>query len=54
MKDFFVGLFAGAGLMFGVFLIILVNAYGDKLTECEKNLPRTENCVLVAVPEGVE
>lgn len=53
------------GLIVGMFLGILVvffsenlstnsvrNKYYRAIEECEKNLPRSENCVIVALPRS--
>jgi gas vesicle protein len=48
--DFLAGIVVGAvgGLLF---MLVLAQEQGSMLRECEKNLPRTENCKLIAVPE---
>ena len=33
-------------------LLMAVGDYQDKLHECQKELPRSQQCKLIAVPEG--
>mgnify|MGYP000165043656 CR=1 FL=1 len=42
-----------SGFLCGVLCMLVINtpAYKDKLDECELDLPRTERCVMIAVPE---
>lgn len=50
------------GICLGGFVAICAMAYSisstlqenkDKLTDCQKDLPRSQNCVLIAVPKLV-
>lgn len=47
MWDYLFGFLSGFILM----LIIAANHDASMKSECEQNLPRTQQCVLVAVPE---
>jgi len=43
---------AGAATATLMLLIALAFSEADKIEECERDLPRTESCVLIAVPES--
>ena len=55
MDDFIVGAAAGviAGMFLGVFLVaslsVEIESYHAAISECEKDLPRSEHCVIVGV-----
>lgn len=55
IKSVVTGTFIGfiiACLIFGTFGIVPVA--NDELKKCEKDLPRSQKCVIIAVPEQVK
>ena len=54
MGEFFVILTLVIVSMFGGFLLGVVEAekpYTEKREQCQKDLPRTQHCTIIAVPE---
>ncbi len=53
MKDYLLGLFCG--VMLCVWTVRLtpneINSNRQKIIDCEKDLPRSQKCVMLAVPE---
>jgi len=47
---FFTGIFIGMAIIFSIWSAQIF-AYNDAINLCEKDLPRTEACVITAVPK---
>lgn len=56
MRGFIVGVFT-TSLIFIILTFIpgtKIKNYDDAIKECEKNLPRTQSCVITAIPKPME
>lgn len=51
MGDFVGGIILGAVVFGGLVYDWSTESYNKQLTECQKDLPRSQNCVLIAVPQ---
>ena len=54
MFDFMFGYFIGCltGIFLAFFTIVIFDTSYKELSECELDLPRSQKCILIAVPES--